>query len=278
MIELHAHTTASDGTLEPAALVAYAATCEIRTLAVTDHDTLGGCEAAIRSGSDVGVRVVPGIELSVLYPTGTFHLLGYLPDTTPAPLMARMDEIASARDRRNRTIVDRLHDLGAAIEWEEVAARTTGRIGRPHIADALVAAGYATDRIDAFDRYLGDGAPAFLAAGSIPPAEAIALVKACGGVTAIAHPATLGHDLATLDRVVGELAAAGLDGLEAHRGDAPPEEQATYRALAERHGLIPTGGSDFHGPATEGSGRILGETGAPGARVDDLERLLARIG
>ena len=277
-VELHCHSTASDGTLPPAELVVHAAGLSITTLALTDHDTVEGvCEAAA-AGSRLGVRVVPGIELSVLVPSGTFHLLGYFAEPCPAPLAERMEEIASGRERRNRAIVARLCALGAPISWDDVAVRASGRIGRPHIADALIAAGHCRDRADAFDRLIGDGRPAYLPAGVLEPAEAIRLVKACGGAAALAHPATLLLDEEALDGLVAELAGVGLDALEAHRADSSPAEQAALTALATRHGLLATGGSDYHGPEGEEWGRSLGTTGDPGADPDTLLALLGRIG
>jgi predicted metal-dependent phosphoesterase TrpH len=277
-VELHSHSTASDGTLSPAALVATAAAAGIDTLALTDHDTVGGVDEAVAAGTVHGLRIVPGIELSVRVARGTFHLLGYLPTTCPAPLAARLEEIANGRDARNHAIVERLRELGAAVEWSDVRARAAGRVGRPHIADALVAAGHATDRVDAFDRYLGEAAPAYLSAGILEPDEAIALVKACGGAATLAHPATLRLDPAELEAVVAGLAAAGLDALEAHRCDASPDEQATFAAIAARHGLLATGGSDYHGPDSERWGKRLGATGTPGADPAALTALLARVG
>src|SRR5206468_5780527 len=138
---LHAHSTASDGTLDPAGLVARAAAVGVTTLALTDHDTVDGCPAALAAGERHGVRVVPGIELTVRVTQGTFHLLGYFAEPEPPALMARMDDIASTRERRNATIMTRLAALGAPVDPDVVRACATGRVGRPHIAAALVAAG-----------------------------------------------------------------------------------------------------------------------------------------
>ena len=276
MIELHAHSTASDGMLDPAELVARAQAVGVTTLALTDHDTLEGCPAAIAAGHRIGVEAVPGIELSVRVPRGTFHLLGYFGDPAPPVLVAQMAEIAETRDRRNAAIMARLAQLGVPVDPDLVRAAATGRVGRPHIAAALVAAGHCEDYLEAFDRYLGDGAPAYVPAGAIDPVEAVQLVKAAGGAAALAHPATLLLAPGDLDAMVGELAAAGLDAVEAHRGDTPPEEQAAYAELAERHGLLATGGSDYHGPALEERGRVLGSCGEPGVAEAVLRALLDR--
>lgn len=278
MIELHAHSTASDGTLEPAELVARARAAGVTALALTDHDTVDGCRAALAAGEELGVRVVPGIELSVRFTPGTFHLLGHFADPAPPALIARMDEIAASREQRNALILDRLAELGVPVAAEDVRSRASGRVGRPHIAAALVAAGHCADYVEAFDRYLGTGAPACIQAGSIEPVDAVRLVKECGGAASLAHPGTLLLEPAALDDLVGTLAAAGLDGIEAFRGDTPLEEQEGYVALASRHGLLATGGSDYHGPLLEPLGRVLGSCGEPGPDQAVLEALLRRIG
>src|SRR4051794_2278767 len=191
VIELHAHSTASDGVLDPAQLVARAVAVGVTTLALTDHDTLDGCPAAIEAGRRVGVEAVPGIELSVRVPRGTFHLLGYFGEPAPPVLVARMAEIAETRERRNAAIMMRLAQLGVPVDPDLVRAAATGRVGRPHIAAALVAAGHCEDYVEAFDRYLGDGAAAYVPAGAIDPVESVQLGKAAGGAAAPAPPATL---------------------------------------------------------------------------------------
>lgn len=277
MIELHAHSTASDGVLDPAALVARAAGVGVTTLALTDHDTVQGCPAAIAAGEAFGVAVVPGIELSVRVARGTFHLLGYFRQAAPPELMARMDEIAGSRERRNAQILARLAALGVPVEEAAVRARARGRVGRPHIAAAMVAAGYCADIGDAFDRYLGAEAAAYVAAGALGPEESVRLVKAAGGAASIAHPGTLQLDAAGLGELVASLIPCGLDAIEAYRGDTPVSEQAAYAALAAQHGLLATGGSDYHGPALEAYGRVLGSCGEPGPDPAALTGLLERI-
>jgi predicted metal-dependent phosphoesterase TrpH len=278
VIELHAHSTASDGVLDPADLVARAAAVGVTTLALTDHDTVHGCPSAIAAGAALGVTVVPGIELSVRVARGTFHLLGYFGEPAPPALMARMDEIAGSRERRNAEIYARLASLGVPVDEADVRARATGRVGRPHIAAAMVAAGHVAGIGEAFDRYLGADAPAYVAAGAIDPVEAVRLVKAAGGVSSIAHPGSLRLDPAELRELVAALVPAGLDAIEAYRGDTPVSEQEAYAALAEQQGLLATGGSDYHGPALEEYGRVLGSCGEPGPDPAALTGLLDRIG
>ncbi len=237
---------------------------------------MAGVEEALAAGRAAGVRVVPGIELSVRVPSGTFHLLGHFAEALPPPLADRLDEIGAARDARNRRMVARLAELGAPVEWEDVARRASGRIGRPHIADALVAAGHAVDREDAFRRYLADDAPAYVPTGALDPEEAVRLLKASGGTATVAHPRSLQLAPDALDAFLARLARAGLDALECHRGDQPPEEQEAMTAVALRHGLLDSGGSDFHRPWPENPGRTLGGTGVPGLRAEVVEELLAR--
>jgi predicted metal-dependent phosphoesterase TrpH len=192
------------------------------------------------------VRLVSGIELSVRPPAGSMHLLGYLPGPAPQPLAGRIGEIAAFRDRRNRLMVERLAELGAPVAWEDVAARARGRIGRPHIAEALVAAGHAQDRGDAFERWIGSDCPAYVSAGSVEPHEAVALVQQSGGAAVIAHPGSLRLEQADLAAFVAGLVPAGLRGLEVYRADQDLLEQEHLLRLCRRHGLVPTGGSDFH--------------------------------
>jgi len=276
-VDLHSHSDRSDGSLTPSGLVAHAAAQGVTTLALTDHDTVAGVPEAMAAGRRVGVRVVAGIELSVRVPSGTFHLLGHLAEPLPQPLADCLDEIAGARDRRNRAMVARLADLGAPVAWADVARRASGRVGRPHIAAALVAAGHADDREDAFRRFLADDAPAYIPAGVLDPEEAVSLLKASGGTATVAHPRSLKLDPADLDAFMARLARAGLDALEAHRGDQPPEEQARLSALAARHGLLDTGGSDFHRITPETPERRLGHTGLPGLDPEVVEQLLGRL-
>ncbi len=275
-VDLHAHSDASDGSQTPADLVAAAAHAGLEAIALTDHDTMAGVAAAMAAAD--GIRLIPGIELSVRWPDGTFHLLGHFADDAPPPIAERLDELGCARDARNAALLERLRTIGVELDPAEVAARApAGRPTRRHIAEAIVAAGFATDRQDAFDRLIGSGAPAYVPLGVLAPLEAVQLVKRAGGAASLAHPATLGLDTTALDRLLGELRAAGLDGVEAHRGDAPASLQTLLASLAGRHGLLATGGSDYHGPELEQDGRRLGDTGTPGARDDVQRALLERI-
>ena len=240
-------------------------------LAVTDHDTLDGVPEALAAGAALGVRVVPGVELSVRAPSGSLHLLGYFREPRPEPLMHRLAGLRAARAERAQRIVDRLAALGAPIRMADVAARAAGPIGRPHIADALVAAGHARDRQDAFERYLADGAPAHVAHEGTGPEEAIRLVTSSGGAAVLAHPASLRMEARELAAFVRRLRGWGLAGIEVHRPEHTPERRGTLADLARRTGLVACGGSDFHRP--EDSLRP-GDTGDPPLPPDTIDRLL----
>lgn len=240
-------------------------------LAVTDHDTLAGVPEAAAAGRDLGVRVVTGVELSVRAPSGSLHLLGYFPGPAPEPLAGRLAGLRRAREDRARRIVDRLAALGAPIDFDDVAARAGGAIGRPHVADALVAAGHARDRQDAFERLLGDGGPAYVPHDRLEPEEALRLVTASGGAPVLAHPASLRMGRRELDAFVHRLAAGGLRGIEVHRPDHSPERRDAFAAIARRLRLVPCGGSDFHRP---GEGLLPGDTGEPPLPINTIDRLL----
>ncbi len=243
-------------------------------LAVTDHDTVAGLAEARDAGRRLGVRVVTGVELSVRAPTGSMHLLAYFPDAPPAAFTDRLAELARARRVRAERIVERLGVLGAPIALADVAARAAGPIGRPHIADTLVAAGHTRSRQDAFDRYLADGRPAWVAHEGLGPQDAVRMVRESGGAPVLAHPGTLRLSSDHLTSAVARLATAGLVGIEVHRPEHLPERRHLYGRLARAFDLIPSGGSDFHSPL--GTVRP-GDTGDPPLPADTVDRLLAAV-
>ena len=249
-VDLHMHSTASDGSARPTALVAAAADAGLSTIALTDHDTIDGVAEARAAGAERGVEVIAGVELSAFEDERETHLLGlHLSD---------IDRIADAlatfrRSRRNRAeqIVSVLNDLGVPITLDAVLTEAAGgAIGRPHIARALIAGGWARDSRDAFDRYLGYKRPAFVPKLTLALAEAIDLVHAGGGLAVLAHPGAAGTR-----QWLETLAALGLDGVEVRHPGHSAEDIARLGALTEVLGLVPSGGSDWHG-ATSGS-RVL---------------------
>ena len=215
--------------------MALAAAAGVGVLAVTDHDTLDGVPEALEAGAALGVRVIPGVEVSVRAPAGSLHLLAYLPDAAAEPIASRLAELRAARADRAPRIVGRLVAMGVPVAFADVAARAGGPIGRPHVADALVAAGHARDRQDAFDRYLADGAPAYVPHEGLGPRDAIRLVTDSGGAPVLAHPASLRmDDRDRWRRSCVRLRGWGLAGIEVHRPDHTPERRRGLAQLAQR--------------------------------------------
>lgn len=249
MIDLHAHTTASDGTFSPRALVELARTTGVTTLAVTDHDTVAGLSGAIATGAELGVEIIPGVEFSTSHRPGTMHLLGYGFDPAATGLLGTLEGSRRARDERNPRIAEKLRGLGFDVTLAEVEAVAGGGVvGRPHFARVLMQKGVVASINEAFEKYFNRGGPAYAAAERISPADAIAAIRGAGGVAVLAHPYQLraASDVA-LEEIVTTLQAAGLQGIEAYYSRHRPAQVAAYRSLAERHGLLVTGGSDFHG-------------------------------
>lgn len=244
--DLHAHTTASDGTLSPTALVELAARVGLGAIAVTDHDHVGGLDEARAAGARLGVEVIAGIELSVTHPVGDVHLLGYFVDDRSPPLLAELARLRDVRERRAEIIVERLNALGVAVTLAEVEREAAGgALGRPHVARALVKRGAVASVAEAFDRYLADGRPAAVPKAKLSARDAIALLHAAGGVAVLAHAVTIPE--ASREPLVRELSALGLDGLEVHHSKHDATMREALGALASELRLVPTGGSDFHG-------------------------------
>lgn len=266
-VDLHAHSTASDGAASPAALVAAARQVGLAAVALTDHDTVAGVRAAIAAAEGTRTRVVPGVELSAVDASGETHLLGlHLADLDA--LDARLAELREMRRTRAERIVQRLNALGVRVTMDDVLEQAAGgAIGRPHVARALIANGWAGDIRTAFDRYLGAGRPAYVAKDRLSLADAIGMVHRAGGVVVLAHPGPS----ATLERLKA-LAALGLDGVEVRHPSHDEAEVARILGLTERLGLLPSGGSDWHGQP-DGS-RALGVMRVPG---EWLERQDARV-
>ena len=273
--DLHAHTNRSDGSHPPADLVDIAAAREVGVLAITDHDTLAGVDEALARGRATGVRVIPGIELSIKVPHGSMHLLGYFADPAPTPLVGMIAGFAATRAERAEEMVERLHGLGLPLDWQDVLDGAAGApLGRPHIAEALIRGGHVSTRKQAFDLYLADGRPAYVGSDGLDTEDGVRLVLESGGAPVLAHPETLKLDDAHLDPFVGRLARAGLVGIEVHRPEHMPDQFARFGALARRWDLIASGGSDYHRPT---SPHHPGATGDPPLPADTADRLLAAV-
>lgn len=276
-IDLHVHTTASDGTMSPTAVVNYARQKKLRAIAITDHDTMDGLEEGIRQGEIVSLEVISGLELSLDFHKGTMHLLGYFIDPHCPELLEKLEIAQRYRAERNERMLQRLRDLGIDIEFSEVAKLSEdGQIGRPHFARVLVQKGNARDIQDAFARFLRKGGPAYVEKFRFTPDEAIRCIIRAGGLPVLAHPFTLARlDGTALDILVKELKEKGLEGIEVYYPDHTEEQSKLYHQLAQEHGLLITGGTDFHGLDKIGAdlGAAFGDTALTYLLV---ERLKAR--
>ena len=271
MIDLHTHTTASDGRSSPADLVREAAGAGVHVLAVTDHDTVAAIGVVADAADAAGLGFVPGIEITAVHEGRDVHVLGYFFDPESGPLAAFLREQRADRRRRVFEMAARLDDLGARVDGDAIvgeADRHAGRaVGRPAIAAALVAGGHAQDLNDAFDRYLAEGRPAFVSRRGASPADVVTIIRGAGGLASIAHPGKTG-----IDPLLPDLARAGLTGIEVFHPDHTEADVARYRAIVRDLGLVATGGSDYHGP---GSGRT-GGLGLVGMPEEAFAQLVAR--
>ncbi len=271
-IDLHAHTNVSDGTETPAELIAQALEAGLGTVAITDHDSTAGWAQAQAATVGTGLALIPGIELSTQLGEASVHVLGYLPDPEDPALVAAMAELRAERVGRAERMVERIA-ADYPITWVDVLAQTTpgATIGRPHIADALVAKGIVTDRSAAFTGILNWRGGYYSKHENAPlPAEGVALIAGAGGVPVLAHPGARGPSTLFDDRRFAELVDAGLAGLELHHRDNAPGRMAKWQGWAERYDLIVTGSSDYHG---DGKPNRLGEhTTEPRQLARILER------
>ena len=265
-VDLHMHSTASDGSLPAAEVVQAASRARLVAIALTDHDTLGGVPEAAAEGERLGVRVIPGVELSA-HDRGEVHLLGLHISCVEA-LESRLAGFREARRTRAVLIVERLNELGVPVTMDDVLRHAgSGAIGRPHVARAIVALGRARDQREAFDRWLGAGKPAYVEKEYLGVREAIALVHDAGGIAVLAHPGAA----ATRARLE-ELRALGLDGVEARHPGHSAEDIARIGALAAHLELLPSGGSDWHG-ASEGQ-RTIGCMNVPESWLEKQDAFL----
>jgi 3',5'-nucleoside bisphosphate phosphatase len=287
LIDLHAHTTASDGTLTPAQLIKHAADLGLSAVAVTDHDTLEGLPEALAAGERLGVEVVRAIEISLDYKgpkvagrSGWMHLLVYYIDPHGS-LASELSDLKRWRVERNGRMIAKLNQLGVEITLDQVAAVSGGgQIGRPHFAKLLVDKGYVDDWQQAFDRYLGKGAPAYEDKRRLAPREAISKARAEGGLPVLAHPFSVGLDDGGLRRKLAEWKSMGLCGLEVIYPEHDEDYRARLSALAGELGLIETGGSDFHGankPEIELGQGIDGNVVVADCVLRNLESLRAEV-
>ncbi len=264
-VDLHCHSTASDGLLTPAGLVTYASERGVSTIGLTDHDSTNGVAAAMAIGAELGVSVIPGVELSSEIEGLQAHILGYFIDPSSPSLQREFEWMNRSRKERVGRIVQNLDAAGIPIDLETVMAEAgDGTIGRPHVARVLVANGYAESVSDAFVRYLTRGKPGYAISEKITPEGAIQSINRAGGVAVLAHPWSTKDPLGAVKR----LAPAGLSGLECYYGEYTSPVRDDLAGLAKEYGLIPTGGSDFHGPGVKSVD--LGAVVVPPESVDAL--------
>lgn len=279
-VDLHLHTTHSDGSLSPADVIALAHKAGVTALAITDHDITTGIPDAIATGRELGIEIIPGIEVSSQYGGSELHVLGYFLDWQDAELGARLTTLRESRHRRNPQIIERLQALGIDITYEEVRTLAgTDSVGRPHIARVLMEKQVVASAKEAFDRFLANGKPAYVPRELPSPAEAIQWIKAAKGLAVLAHPTWVNPTEGTLTDLVRQLKADGLDGIEVHYSTHTSRQTREYLSLAKQVNLLVTGGSDFHGvtkPDIEvGIGR--GTLHVPDSLLPKLKHAAARL-
>ncbi len=252
-IDLHTHSTASDGSMSPEALVREAGRLGLRALALTDHDTTQGLPEAMAAGRRFGVEVIPGCELSVNYPKGFMHILGLWLPERPKRLLEKMRYLQIRRRERNQRIIAALRDLNIEIDEQEVKGLAgEGTVGRVHVAMLLVQKGVVPDIEQAFARYVGSSGRAYFPKEKLDPANAISLLHEEGATVILAHPSSIDLPPEGLEEAIRELKESGLDGVEALYSDHTPEQTAMYLSLCRKFDLLVSGGSDFHGHGRPG--------------------------
>ncbi|MCZ6539987.1 MAG: PHP domain-containing protein [Chloroflexi bacterium] len=268
-VDLHLHTTASDGTLTPRQLIDRVAATTLRVVAITDHDSTEGLdEAIVAAGSYPQLAVIPGIELGTASGDSELHLLGYFIDAKYPVLQNTLVRFRMERVEAARAMVDRLAELGRPVSWDRVVELAAGSVGRPHIARAMVEAGHVGTVAEAFERYIGDKGVARVPRPKLHPVEALELIHSAGGIGVVAHPRTVNR----LGEIVKQLVEAGLAGIEVYAEKYASQRRDGYLDIATRHNLVPCGGTDYHALGTENEA-IPGSNGPP---PDTGSRLLAR--
>lgn len=266
-IDLHTHTTASDGLLGPDALVELARTSGVTVLAVADHDSTDALDAAMAAGRRLGVEVIPAVEINTDVDASEVHVLGYFVDHHQGWFETFLRRLRDGRVNRAERMVEKLNALGLRIDVKRVKALAAGAVGRPHVARALVEAGVVSSTEEAFEKYIGRNGPAYVERMKVTPEEAVQVILRAGGIPALAHPGW-----GVRDEMIPPLVGAGLEGLEVYYPDHTPSMVQHYLDLAQRHRLLVTGGTDFHG----GDLATKVPPGSQYVPVECVERLKAR--
>lgn len=247
VVDLHTHSTASDGIYSPTELLRLAAEAGLKVQALTDHDSTNGLDEAFQAARTHGIELIPGIELNTDVKGGEVHVLGYFIAYQRPEFQSVLSTLRDARVLRGQRMVEKLNEQGLQITWERVREIAQGSVGRPHVAEALLENGYVKSIAEAFDKYIGAGKPGYVPRYKLTPQDAIRLIASANGLPVMAHPITLpGMD--GLRQWLPDLIAAGLVGLEVYYGPYTPEQVQALLMLANEHHLIPTGGTDYHGP------------------------------
>lgn len=271
--DLHLHTTASDGRLEPDAIVSLAMSAGLDVIAITDHDTTDGVTPALAAARSVNsLTVIPGVEINTDVARGEVHILGYFIDYTDKKLIGTLQKLREARRERAKKMIAKLRDLGMKIDWQRVSELAQGgTIGRPHISQALLEKGYVSSEKEAFDKYIGHNGPAYVERYKLLPVEVVKLILDARGLPVLAHPA----DISDLDELVPKLKAAGLIGLEVYYRDYDSDTIAKLAKIAKQYDLIPTGGTDYHAFG-DGSEVEIGGAISPSRSVEQLFALASK--
>ncbi len=265
--DLHLHTTASDGRLEPKEIVSLAISVGLDAIAVTDHDTIDGVVPALDAASTSHlIKVIPGVEISTDVARGEVHILGYFIDYTNKKLAATLQKLRDSRRERARKMVTKMGDLGMKIDWQRVNELAQGgTVGRPHISQALLEKGYVHSEKEAFDKYIGRNGPAYVERYKLLPIEVVKMILDAQGLPVLAHPA----DIAGLEELVPKLKAVGLVGMEVYYRDYDSEIVARLARIAKQYDLITTGGTDYHAFG-DGLEVYIGGTISPARSVEQL--------
>jgi len=253
-IDLHIHTTASDGTCTPSEIVAHAIKLKLKAIAITDHDTLAGSSEALSSGIPADLEFLTGVEISAAPPAfyhhaGSFHLLGYSIRLNDPNLNQTLEKLQAARKNRNPAIIKRLNELGISISLDEVRELAgEAQLGRPHIAQMMISKGVVSSIDEAFDQFLGADKPAYVDKYRVECSQAIATIRGAGGIPVLAHPGLLEFEGdKQLDELIGQLKRIGIQGVEVFYSGHSTDQTRLFSELAQRHDLLMTGGTDFHG-------------------------------
>ncbi|MBI4547442.1 MAG: PHP domain-containing protein [Ignavibacteriae bacterium] len=267
--DLHTHTIYSDGALSPYELITKAKSVGLETISITDHDSVSGLDEADDTGKKLNVEVVPGVELSASFDGEEVHILGYFIDYRSQSLLSALDVFRKERIQRAERIVDKLNQINIPLKLESVFATSKGNsIGRPHIATALVNEGHAESYYDAFNKYIGDGRPAYERKMAFSVEETLQLITGSGGLSFLAHPGRL-----VSEKMLFQIIKAGLDGIEVVHPSHSPDLIRYYRGIVNEYSLLESGGSDFHGGLKNDEG-VLGQFGISVSAVETIRRRL----